>query len=103
MRKDSETRRDHAKATLLLEGSVHNNSSFKSRLGAEFDMKYHILHDFKFSTSFKEKSSEHFKDLHKLKLLTSFDVNLISLPGRLTNLLPNSSFSIPPRNDVRLK
>ena len=28
-------------------------------------MKYHIFHDFRTSTSFKEKSSDHFKDLHK--------------------------------------
>ena len=39
-------------------------------------MKYHILHDFGTSTSFKEKSSDHFKDLQKLKLLTNVDVNL---------------------------
>ena len=45
-------------------------------------MKYHILHDFRISTPFEEKSSDHFKDLHKLKLLTNFDVDLISSPGR---------------------
>ena len=36
-------------------------------------MEYHILHDFRTSTPFKEKSSNHFKDLH-----TNFDVNLTS-------------------------
>ena len=28
-------------------------------------MKYHVLHDFVTSTPFEEKSSDHFKDLHK--------------------------------------
>ena len=41
-------------------------------------MKYHILHDFRTSTPIKEKSPDHFKDLHELKLLTNFDVNLTS-------------------------
>ena len=31
-------------------------------------MKYHILHDFRTSTPFKEKSSYHFKDFHKMEL-----------------------------------
>ena len=39
-------------------------------------MKYYILHDFKTSTLFKEKSSDNFKDVHKL--LANFDVNLTS-------------------------
>ena len=39
-------------------------------------MKYYILHDFKTSTLFKEKSSDDFKDVHKL--LANFDVNLTS-------------------------
>ena len=38
-------------------------------------MKYHILHRFRTSTPFKEKSSDHFKDLHKMEL---FDDNLTS-------------------------
>ena len=37
-------------------------------------MKYHIFHVFRTSTALKEKSSDHFKDLNKLKLLTNFDV-----------------------------
>ena len=41
-------------------------------------MKYHILPDFGTSIPFKGKSSAQFKDLHKLKLLTSFNVNLTS-------------------------
>ena len=45
----------------------------------EFDMEYHIFPDFITSTLFKEKSSDHFKDPHKLKLLTNFDANLITL------------------------
>ena len=35
-------------------------------------MKYHVLHDFITSTSFEEKSSDHFKDLHKMELLTNW-------------------------------
>ena len=41
-------------------------------------MKYHVLHDFITSTSFEEKSFNHFKDLHKMELLTNFDVSLTS-------------------------
>ena len=38
-------------------------------------MKYQALHDFITSTPFEEKSSDHFKDLYKMELLT----NLISV------------------------
>ena len=48
-------------------------------------MKYHILHDFISSTPFEEKSSDHFKDLHKIELLTNFDVSLTSFLGRVMN------------------
>ena len=44
-------------------------------------MKYHILHDFGISTPIKEKFSGHLKDLHKLKLLTNFCINLTSFLG----------------------
>ena len=54
--------------------------------GQEFDIKYRILHDFRTSTPFKETSSEDFKNLHKLKLLTNFYVNLTSLPGGVMNM-----------------
>ena len=37
-------------------------------------MKYDILHDFAISILFEKKPSHHFKGLHKLKLLTNFDV-----------------------------
>ena len=47
----------------------------------EFDTKYHILHDFRASTSCKEKISSRSNDLHKLKLLTNFYVNLTSSEG----------------------
>ena len=33
-------------------------------------MKYHILYYFRTSAPFKEKSSDQFKDLHKMELLT---------------------------------
>ena len=39
-------------------------------------MKYYILHVFRISIAFKKKFSEHFKDIYKLKLLTSFNVNM---------------------------
>ena len=53
--------------------------------GLEFDMKYHILHDFRTSTPFKKTSSDHFKNVYKLKLLTNFDVNLTSFLGGVIN------------------
>ena len=48
-------------------------------------MKYPILHDFKTSTPFEEKSSDHFKDLHKMELLTNFDISLTSFLGEVMN------------------
>ena len=57
-------------------------------------MKNHIFHDFRTFTPFMEKSSDHFKDLHKLKLLTNFDVNHICSPGGVTNLMFNTLFII---------
>ena len=50
-----------------------------------FDMKYHILHNFRTPTPFKETSSHHFKDLHKLKLQAKSDVSLMSSPGGVMN------------------
>ena len=41
-------------------------------------MKYYILYHFRASASFKEKSTDYFKSLRKLKLLTNFDVSLTS-------------------------
>ena len=49
-------------------------------------MKYHILHDFRTSTPFEEKSSDYFKDFRQLKLLKNYDVNFISSPGRVMNI-----------------
>ena len=56
-------------------------------------MKYHILHDFGTSTSFNGKSSTHLKDLHKLKLLTNFDVSLTSF-HRGSKFLAASGYEI---------
>ena len=56
-------------------------------------MKYHILHDFRTSTPFK--------DLHKVRLLIDFDTNLTSSPGRVTNLTFDTLFIIP-RSEIRL-
>ena len=44
-------------------------------------MKYHIVHHSRTPISFKEKPTNHCKDLHKLKLVTNFDVNLTSVSG----------------------
>ena len=52
-------------------------------------MKYHILHVFVTSTAFKEKSADHFKDSYKLKLLTSFNVNMTSFLGGVPNYVLN--------------
>ena len=48
-------------------------------------MKYHVLHDFITSTLFEEKSSDHFKDIYQLKLLTNFDISLTSFLGGVMN------------------
>ena len=52
-------------------------------------MKYHILHVFRTSTTFKEKSYDHLKDIYKLKLLTNFDVNMTSFLGGVPNHVLN--------------
>ena len=50
---------------------------------------------FRTSTALKEKFSNHFKDIYKLKLLTNFDANLTSFLGGVANyvkpLIHNSS------------
>ena len=48
-------------------------------------MKYHVFHDFIASTPFEEKSSDHFKDLHEMELLTNFDISLTSFLGEVMN------------------
>ena len=53
-------------------------------------MKYHILHDFRTSTSFKEKSSD------------NSDVNVTSLPGGDLNQMLNTLSITPHRNEVKL-
>ena len=59
-------------------------------------MKYRILHNFGTSAQSKRKFSDHFKNLHKLKFLTNFDVNLTSFLGGVINcvkrLIHNSSW-----------
>ena len=49
-------------------------------------MNYHILQVFKTSVEFIKKSSDHFKDIYKLKLLRCFDVYMSSF---LTEGVPN--------------
>ena len=48
-------------------------------------MKYHVSHDFITSTPFEEKSSDHFKDLHKMEHLINFDISLTSFLGGVIN------------------
>ena len=52
-------------------------------------MKYHTSHDFRTLSPFREKSSDHSKDLNKLNFLTNFDVNLTSFLGGVTNRVLN--------------
>ena len=59
--------------------------TFKVMWTHEFDIKYHVLHDFITCTPFEEKSSDHFKDIHKMELLTNFDINLTSFLGEVMN------------------
>ena len=63
-------------------------SSLKA-IGLEFNMKNHILHVFRTSAAFKEKSYDHFEDCYGLKLLTNFDVNMISFLGEVPNHVLN--------------
>ena len=63
-----------------------NISSYGPRAWlSEFDTKYHVLHNFITSTPFEEKSSDHFKDLHKMEPLTNFDISLTSFLGGVMN------------------
>ena len=48
-------------------------------------MKCRVLHGFITFTPFQEKSSDHFKDLHKMELLTKFDISLTSFLGGVMN------------------
>ena len=54
-----------------------------------FDMKYHIFQVFKTSIEFTDKSSDQFKDIYKLKLLTSSDVNVTSFLKGVPNYVLN--------------
>ena len=52
-------------------------------------MKYHIFKFLKPSIEFIEKSSDHFKDIYKLKLLTSFDVDMTPFLKGVPNYVLN--------------
>ena len=52
-------------------------------------MNYYTWHVFRISTPFKEKLSDHFKGLRKLKLLTNSDVNLITSLVGIANTVLN--------------
>ena len=66
-------------------------------------MKYYILHNFGTSSLFKEKFAGHFKDLHKLKVLTNFYVSRTEkFPGGVMNNVLNVKFVTPPGDEVRL-
>ena len=64
------------------------SSNFSVRVGDQ-SLTYHILHVFRTSTEFIKKSPDHFKDIYKLKLLTSFDVNMTSLLKEVPNYVLN--------------
>ena len=51
-------------------------------------MKYHIFKFLKL-IEFIKKSSDHFKDVYKLKLLTSFDVSMTSFLKGVPNYVLN--------------
>ena len=52
-------------------------------------MKYHSFRGFETSIEFAKKSSDHFKDIYKLKLLTSFDVSMTSFLKGVPNYVLN--------------
>ena len=52
-------------------------------------MKYYIFQIFKTPIEFIKKSADHFEDIYKLKLLTSFDVNMTSFLKGVPNYMPN--------------
>ena len=52
-------------------------------------MKYHVWHNF-ITSPFEEKSSDHFKDIYKLKLLANFDISLTSFLGGVMNFSNHS-------------
>ena len=52
-------------------------------------MKYDILQVFKTSIKYIKKSSDHFKDIYKLKLLTSLDVYMTSFLNGVSNYVLN--------------
>ena len=55
----------------------------------EFHMKYHILNVFITSIEFIKKSSDRFKDIYKLKLLTRFNVTMTSFLKGVPNYVSN--------------
>ena len=59
------------------------------RSGSEFDMKYHILHVFRTYIEVIKKSSDNFKNIYKLKLLTSFDVSMTPFLKGVPNYVLN--------------
>ena len=48
-------------------------------------MKYQTLYDLRTSAPFKEKFSHRLKNIHKLRLMTNFLVNLTLSPGGVMN------------------
>ena len=63
----------------------------------------HFVCHFGTSTSFREKCSDHFKDLHKLTLLTHFDIILTSFLGGTINYgIISNSFLRWCQNNIKL-
>ena len=72
----------------------HKSLEYIYGRGLEFDMKCHILHDLRASTSFKETSPHHYKNVHKLKLMTNLT---LFRPGQCAPPPPPTGFCL----DVR--
>ena len=67
-------------------------------------INHYTLHGFRTSTItlFKGKPYDRFKDLHKLKPLTDFDVHLTTSLGGVASTVFSCWFTTPLRDEVRL-
>ena len=88
----------HGSADIIIRGLLLSLVPIPNAQTLGFAMKNNSLHDFKTSTPFKQNSSHHFKDFHKLKYLKNFDVNLT----QVTNNVLNVQFITLPGDEVRL-
>ena len=82
-----------------MRATVNEDSSYSYKIlllrsGARVTREIsHFAYCFRTSTPFRKKHSDHFKDLHKLTLLTHFDIILTSFLGGIINyVLIHNSF-----------